>query len=84
MSSKVVSLTGAIPACGQPDDEVVEKLRGLLAKAESGGISGIAFAMVISGENLVADWAGNADQHRMMAGVSLLQYRLIKAVDDNT
>ncbi len=81
--SNIVSLRGACPAEAQrePNPEVVAFCEHLAAKARSGGIRGIAVTYVDAADGVTTDWSsGQADSHDLVAGTSMLNYRVNRAL----
>lgn len=79
---KVVSLFGALPACGEPDADVIQAIAELHRAAKAGAISGFAFVAVRVSDIIETNWSGKADGHRMLAGVSILQDKMLRAHQD--
>lgn len=84
-AAKVVGIYGAIPAAGEPVADVVEYLEFLLKEAKRGGITGIATAWIGAAHGIHTQWCGVADSHAMVAGVTMLQHRVLaaKLADDD-
>lgn len=72
--TKVVSLNGAaLP--GERPEEVVETLRELLGRAESGEISAIAVAYVVANGQAGTVFAGGGKRYALGGAVLALQSR---------
>jgi hypothetical protein len=82
-TSKVVGLRGAVPF-GQltVDPDVVEKLEELLQLARDGQLAGVAYVTIPTNRDITTGWAGKADTHDMVAGISLLQHRFMVAATE--
>ena len=64
-----------------PDPEVVDRLRKMLARAESGELRGIAYAFVRQSGCITRGWIGSeggVNQNDVIAAVAILQYELIR------
>jgi hypothetical protein len=57
MTAEVISLRGDARD-GEPDEEIVERLEGLLAEAKSGQLTGMAYAVTRPGDSVGTGWAG--------------------------
>jgi hypothetical protein len=77
LQNNVVSLFGAEIHHPKADDEVVEKLRELLAKAESGSLIGFAFVEVDAAGNAPFGWVGKAEAQRLITGIARLNHRAL-------
>lgn len=81
--SVVVPFMGSMPAHGVSHPEVVAFFEYLLAEARSGAITGAAASWIGPAQSVNTDWtSGMADRHDMMAGVSMLQFKMIRACVD--
>lgn len=67
------------PAELQPLEEVIRLLEDTLAEAKAGNIRGVAIA-VIEGDTRTTQWWAGEQQHRLMASVCYLQYRMASHV----
>jgi hypothetical protein len=78
-ADNVLSLHGAVPAHGVPDEAMVERLRSLLSLAEAGAIHGLAYGYVGPSHEIRVDWQGSASSHELIATVAMLQRRVMTA-----
>lgn len=79
-TSKVVGLCGTHPQIfkhGEPNEEVVERLKEMLKEAESGYLRAFSYARVTADRDIIHGWCGSCDAHDMIAGVAQLQHRLM-------
>lgn len=66
---------------GEPDADVVEVCRDLLARAERGEISGIAYAICAPNQNHGVAWSGGAGtRHLLSSGILMLSQRYASAL----
>jgi hypothetical protein len=85
MSEVVRLVTNTEPPCAI-DDEVIEQLESLLAKAKAGEFNGIAFVTITSPElgayiGCGTGWAGQGVHqgvHTVLGGVDVLHQRLLR------
>lgn len=68
---------------GEPQADVIDALEGLLADARSGLLVGFAYLAVDARATVATGWHGRADRHDMIAGSSLLQHRILVALDED-
>jgi hypothetical protein len=84
VSADVHRLTGAGPII-EPVAPVIARLRQMLAEAEAGEIKGIGYFTVRGNDAIRTGWvSGCADRVQMLAGGRLLDYRVVKATDDDS
>ena len=77
---KVVGIRGAVPAHGLPNADVVAFLTDRLKEAKAGAITGVAMAWIGVAQSVNTDWSsGMADRHDMVAAVTMLQFKVIRA-----
>ena len=77
----VVSLRGAMPAHGEPNEAVVKLIEELLRDAKAGAITGIGAFWIGPAERVFRHWeGGTASQHDMVAGAALLSFGIMGAV----
>lgn len=79
---KVVSLRGAAIPLPQRNPEVVGALEELLAEAKDGNIAGLIVGKISPQGHILHAWFGNADRHAMIAAAASLQYRIVRAGND--
>lgn len=77
-SRKVVSLRGAAIALPQQNREVIETLQSLLEDARGGQLIGLSFAGASPTGHIRTGWAGNAEQHVMLAATTILFNLVLK------
>jgi hypothetical protein len=75
----VLSLRGAVPAHGVPDEEICSKLRELLALAEDGALSGVILGWIGPGHGISTTWGGRACIHELVAASAMLHGRIMAA-----
>lgn len=78
-TNSVVSLRGAAIPVPQVNGAVVAKLDELRDRALAGHAVGLAFAIVSPQGHISTGWDGNADAHLMIAAVTVLQNRIVRA-----
>jgi hypothetical protein len=76
---KVVSLRGAAIPIPERCPAAIEELSGFLTEARSGNVAGVGLFVIRPNGHVTTSWAGSADRHSMIAGVSILQHRMMKA-----
>lgn len=79
--TKVVSIREGVsiaPSGGEPNPTVVEHLSGLLEKARSGEITGIAYATLHPGDVSFYSTSGRTTRG-LLGALTLLQYDMCKA-----
>jgi len=76
---KVVSLRGAAIPIPERHPDVVEELSRFLTEARDGNIVGVGLFVVRPNGHTTTSWVGSADRHTMIAGVSILHHRMMKA-----
>lgn len=81
-NNKVVGLHGAIPACNQPVEDIIEVLARLLKDAKKGAITGIAVAYVGRANTTSTFWCGPADHQAMITAASVLWFRMMQVETD--
>lgn len=62
---------------GQVKADVVERLRELLAMAESGELQGIAYAAIGSDGMVITGCSKNVNQMAIVGGLERIKYRLV-------
>lgn len=78
MSGEVVSLLGAaVEGNLEPQPEIIERLQVMMDMALSGKLTGLLYATVENDRSLGSGWVGNADQHQMIAAVTILKHRVL-------
>lgn len=83
MSSKVVSLKGdAVPVGSQPNGDVVETLKTLLAQAESGELVGFACGFEEANTNMSFHVVGTIHNLAMLGIIELIKHDIIASMDD--
>jgi len=75
---KVVSLRGAAIPIPERRPEVIEELSNFLSEARDGNIVGVGLFVIRPNGHITTSWAGNAEKHSMIAGVSMLHHRMMK------
>jgi hypothetical protein len=77
---EVVGLNeNAVLTHGEPDDDLIAALEDMLASARSGSLRAMAYAAISNERAISTSWRGHCDQHDMVAGVGMLQYRFLKS-----
>lgn len=67
-----------VPQCvAEPNEELIQKLEGMLVEARSGQLRAIGCVEVDASRAISTDWAGQCDSHDMTAGVAILQHRYL-------
>ena len=77
--SNVVSLSGE-PATVAGNDDLVDMLRELLARAESGGITAMGVAFVNMDGSASTRWSGGDQTIPMVAAISILHHEFLTGV----
>ncbi len=80
MSFKVVNLD---PAAGRRE-EVVEVLRELLQRAEAGELVDFSYTAARVNGSTLTGYTATDDAHRRLAGVSMLQFRLARQMEEGS
>lgn len=78
MSLKIVNLD---PKSARRED-VVEILRELLERAEAGEFLDLAYCASRPNGSTISGYTSTDDAHRRLAGVSLLQFRLARQMEE--
>ena len=82
MSGNVVALSGAVLP-GAVNDELVRHIEGHLARAKKGEIVSGAYALTTANGMISTGWdVMGDDSFRMTAAVSLLNQRVLAALDE--
>ncbi len=77
-----LAVDSALDFTGEPNEELVSELEGMLSDAQSGHLRAVAYASVDRDRAIVTTWCGNCDRHDMMAGVAKLNHRLFTRFGD--
>lgn len=64
---------------GEPDEDLAKQLDALAADARSGSLRAIAWVGVTNERCINTCWSGHCDQHDMIAGLNILNFRLLSA-----
>jgi predicted NBD/HSP70 family sugar kinase len=80
--SNVTPLFGDVPAPGEPDVEIVEKLEELLERAKRGEIEGVGIAIVMPGDVQATWWRGRKWSD-IAAAVGCLSHRIFGRDEDS-
>lgn len=71
------------PLPTEPDQDVIEKLRELLADAEAGDIRAIAYVAARNGNRITRGWvSNNGEGHRLSTGIMQLSVSYAQGWDD--
>jgi hypothetical protein len=82
--SNVVGLGGApVVLPGEPDENIVDLLEGLLADAKSGKIVALGVASVDQNGWCLASYALNTHRYTLAGAISSLQYTLQRDIEDS-
>jgi hypothetical protein len=83
MTDNIAPLFGQ-PLPDQPDPEVIEKLRELLAAAEAGDISALAYVAARKGNRITRGWiSNNGEGHRLSSGILRLAVAYAQGWEDD-
>jgi hypothetical protein len=77
----ILSLRGATPYSNEPDEEIIAKLEEILKLAKDGQIQGLLYGYVGDARGISRGWVGKADQHDMIAAVSMLHFMVLRSAD---
>lgn len=64
-------------AHGEPDEDLAQQLDALAADTRSGSLRAIAWVAVTNERAINTCWSGHCDQHDMIAGLNILNFRLL-------
>lgn len=82
MMGNVVGLReGAVFANGECNAELVEILEQMVTDAKSGRVQGLAYVAISSTRSLTTNWVGHCDRHDFIAGLSMLNFRVLNSAD---
>lgn len=76
----VVNLWTGEPSSAAGNADLVEKLEGLLARAQAGSITAMGMAFVNSDGSIATVWSGGDQAVPMIAAVSMLQHDFLSAI----
>lgn len=79
---KIVSLNSAAEimqkiANGEPDQELIEFMRDMLADAESGKMQAVSIVATDGKDGFVAKTVGRVQLHSMLGGIAILKHKLL-------
>lgn len=83
-SAKIVRLTSATIAIGEPDTGIVSRLQGLLKEAKRGELIGFAYSVVSGANSVRTGWVpGSARADLLISGTAQLAFRVLSAAEED-
>lgn len=68
-----------VTAKTEANDEVIEKLREVLRRAEAGEFAGLCLVAARPDGTCMTTWTRCLDMHALISGTAVLQHRMIKS-----